>query len=557
VSGGAGTAAPRSGGRILIDQLVIHGCELIFGVPGESYLAALDALVDSPIRFVNARHEAGAANMAEAAGKLTGRPGVCFLTRGPGATQGAVGVHTAFQNSTPAIVLIGQVPRGELGREALQEVDFRAMFAPLCKWVEQVEDAARIPEIVRRAYNVAMSGRPGPVVLALPEDVLAQTVSVADARRFEPARPAAAPADLERVRERLARAQRPLMIVGGGAWSAAAARDARAFAEASSLPLLCSFRCQDYVDSRSPCYAGHLTTQVDPALLARLREADVLLVVGDRLGDITTGGYQRIEAPTPRQALIHVFPDGGEIGRVFAPEIGVVADSASFLEAIEPVDGSGWAQDYRAARAEQLAWSKPAPGPWQLDLAVAVAAAAERLGGEAIVVDDAGNFSAWVSRFMPFHFYRCQLMPESGAMGYAVPAAVAAKLIHPERTVVCFVGDGGFQMSALELATAVQEGAAIVVVVVNNGMYGTIRMFQERQFPGRVVATELRNPDFAALARACGAQGETVEHTAEFLPALERALAHDGPSLIELRVDAEAITPTETITGIRAAAAAR
>ena len=555
MSGAADTVAPRSGGEILIDQLVIHGCELIFGVPGESYLAALDALRDSPIRFVNARHEAGAANMAEAAGKLTGRPGVCFLTRGPGATQGAVGVHTAFQDSTPAIFLIGQVPRGELGREALQEVDFRAMFAPLGKWVEQIEDAARIPEIVRRAYNVAMSGRPGPVVLALPEDVLAETASVADATRFEAARPAAAPADVERVRERLARAKRPLMIVGGGAWSAAAARDAQAFAEASSLPLLCSFRCQDYVDSRSPCYAGHLTTQVDPALAARLREADVLLVVGDRLGDITTGGYQRIEAPTPRQALIHVFPDGGEIGRVFAPEIGVVADSASFLAAIAPLDGSAWAQDYRAARAEHLAWCEPEPGPWQLDLASAVAAAAERLAGEAILVDDAGNFSAWVSRFMPFQFYRCQLMPESGAMGYAVPAAVAAKLIQPERAVVCFVGDGGFQMSGLELATAVQEGAAIVVVVVNNGMYGTIRMFQERQFPGRVVATELRNPDFAAIGRACGAHGETVERTADFLPALERALAHDGPSVIELRVDAEAITPTETITGIRAAAA--
>ncbi|HLW95757.1 MAG TPA: thiamine pyrophosphate-dependent enzyme, partial [Solirubrobacteraceae bacterium] len=360
----------------------------------------------------------------------------------------------------------------------------------------------------------------------------------------------------ERVRERLARAKCPLMIVGGGAWSAAAARDARAFAEASSIPLLCSFRCQDYVDSRSPCYAGHLTTQIDPALTARLRDADVLLVVGDRLGDITSGGYQRIEAPTPRQTLIHVYPDGAEIGRVFAAEIGVVADSASFLAALEPVDGTRWAQDYEAARAEHLLWSEPQAGPWRLDLAAAVAAAADRLGGEAILVDDAGNFSAWVSRFMPFHFYRCQLMPESGAMGYAVPAAVAAKLIHPERVVVCFVGDGGFQMSALELATAAQEGAAIVVIVVNNGMYGTIRMFQERHYPGRVVATELRNPDFAALAQACGAHGEAVECTDDFLPALERALAHDGPSVIELRVDGEAITPTETISAIRAAASA-
>ncbi|HXR14174.1 MAG TPA: thiamine pyrophosphate-dependent enzyme [Solirubrobacteraceae bacterium] len=551
----AGTP-PRSGGRILIDQLVLHGVEVIFGVPGESYLAALDALRDSPIRFVNARHEAGAANMAEAAGKLTGRPGVCFVTRGPGAAHGCVGVHTAFQDSTPLIYLVGQVPRAELGREALQEVDFEAMFAPLAKWTVQIDDPARIPEILQRAFAVATCGRPGPVVVALPEDVLAAVASTADARPHRPslARPAAA--DLAAVRDRLARASSPLLIVGGGGWSEQAASDARAFAEASALPVACAFRCQDYLDSRSRSYVGHLTTHSDPALAARVRDADVLLVVGDRLGDVTTGGYTLLEAPQPRQALIHVYPEARELGRVFAPELALVSDSGAFFAAIEPVDGAAWATSSAQAREEFLAWSRPAAGPWQLDLATVVSQTAERLAGEAILVDDAGNFSAWVSRFMPFHHYRSQLMPVSGAMGYAVPAAVAAKLLRPQRQVVAFVGDGGFQMSALELATAAQEGVAIVVIVVNNGMYGTIRMFQERRYPGREMATALRNPDFAALARACGAHGETVERTEQFLPALERALAQPRAAVLDLHVDAEAITPVETISQIRAAAQA-
>ena len=359
------------------------------------------------------------------------------------------------------------------------------------------------------------------------------------------------------MRERLAQASSPLLIVGGGGWSARAAHDAQAFAEASALPVACAFRCQDYLDSRSTSYVGHLTTLTDPALAARVRAADLLLVVGDRLGDITTGGYTLLEPPQPRQALIHVYPDAGEIGRVFAPELGVVSDPGEFFAALAPVEGDAWAARRDEARAEYLAWSQAVPGPWRLDLALVVAQTAERLRGEAIVVNDAGNFSAWVSRFTPFHFHRSQLMPESGAMGYGVPAAIAAKLRHPERTVVCFVGDGGFQMSALELATAAQEGLAIIVIVVNNGMYGTIRMFQERRYPGRVVATDLQNPDFAALARACGAHGETVEHTEEFMPALERALAQERSAVLDLRTEAEAITPLETIADIRAVAAPR
>ena len=551
MAGHAGVRS-RSGGQILVDQLVVHGVEVIFGVPGESYLAVLDALLDAPVRFVNARHEAGAANMAEADGKLTGRPGVCFVTRGPGATHGAVGLHTALQDSTPMVYLVGQVPRGELGREALQELDHRAVLGPLAKWAEEVIDPGRIPELVHRAFALATSGRPGPVVLSLPEDVLAEEAAVADAAPARPAVAAPAPADLVRVRALLADAERPLMVVGGGGWSAAAAGAARAFAEAATLPVVCSFRCQDYVDNRSPAYAGHLTTFTDPALATRVRDADVLLVVGDRLGDVTTAGYSHVDSPTPRQTLIHVYPDPDELGRVYAPALGLVCGSEPFFEAIEPVDGTRWASWCAQARAAYLAWTEPAPGPWRLDLAVVVGQFARRLAGTAIVTCDAGNFSGWVTRYLPQHGYRGQLMPESGAMGYGVPAAVAAKLRHPERPVVCFIGDGGFQMCGLELATAAQEGLDIVVIVVSNGMYGTIRSFQERRYPGRVSATTLHNPDFVALAEACGAQGEAVERTDEFLPALERALTAGRPALIELRVDPEAISVSETISSIRA-----
>ena len=542
----------RSGGQILIDQLVRHGVEVIYGVPGESFLAALDALRDSPIRFVNARHEAGAANMAAAEGKLTGRPGVCFVTRGPGALHGAIGVHTALADSAPMLYLIGQVSRGELGREALQEADFRSVFAPLCKWSEEVIDARRLPELVRRAFQVASSGRPGPVVLSLPEDMLAEQASADEVPPYEPVAAAPDARALERVRERLANAQRPLMLLGGGgAWSAQAAQAARTFAEASQLAVLTAFRCQDFIDNRSPCYAGTLSTFTDPALDRRVRDADVLLVVGDRLGDVTTAGYTRVEPPTPRQALLHVHPDPLELGRVFAPAVAVLAGAEQFLSALAPVDGTRWAAHTAQARAEYEAWLEPPPPTGALDLAAVVAHCGRRLGGEAIVAGDAGNFSFWVTRHLAFTTYRTQLMPESGAMGYGVPAALAAKRCHPDRPVLCFIGDGGFQMCALELATAAQEDLAVVVIVVNNGMYGTIRLFQEREYPGRVVATALANPDFVGLAQACGAHAEAVERTEQFPAALERALAAGAPAVIELRTDPESIAPGETIAGVR------
>jgi acetolactate synthase I/II/III large subunit len=516
----------------------------------------LDALCDGPVpRFVNARHEAGAANMAEAHGKLTGAPGVCFVTRGPGATHGSVGLHTAFQNSTPMLFLVGQVPREELGREALQEVDHCAMLAPLAKWAAQVMEPGRIPELVRRAFTLATSGRPGPVVLVFPEDVLRELAHAPEVARYEPIQPRPAPAAVSAARERLARAQRPLMLIGGGGWTERAALAARAFAEASQLPVAASFRCQDYLDNRSPSYAGHLTTMTDPALGRRVRDADVLLVVGDRLGDVATGGYRWVDPPTPRQALIHVHPEAGELGRVYSPEIAILSGSEPFLAALEPVDGTRWAAHTEEARREYLAWSEPAPAAGALDLGAVVGHCADRLAGEAIITGDAGNFSIWVSRHLPFHAYGTQLMPQSGAMGCAIPAAIAAKLRRPDRTVVCFIGDGGFQMCGLELATAAQENLAIIVIVVSNGMYGTIRAFQEREYPGRVVATRLANPDIAAVARACGAaHAEAVERTAEFPAALERALAAGGPALLELRADPETIAPGETIAGLRATA---
>ena len=417
-------------------------------------------------------------------------------------------------------------------------------------------EARRLPELVRRAFQVATSGRPGPVVLSLPEDVLAESAAVADAQPYEPAPSAPDPHATERVRERLASAQRPLMLLGGGgAWSAEAAHAAQAFAEASQLPVITAFRCQDFIDNRSPSYAGTLSTLTDPALDRRVRDADVLLVVGDRLGDVTTAGYTRVESPTPRQSLLHVHPDPLELGRVFAPEVAVVSGAAQFLQAIAPVDGSRWAAHAAQARADYEAWSEPPAVDAALDLGAVVVHCARRLRGEAIIATDAGNFSFWVGRHLAFESYRSQVMPESGAMGYGLPAALAAKLRHPDRPVVCFIGDGGFQMCALELATAAQEGLAVVVIVVDNGMYGTIRLYQERRYPGRVVATDLANPDFVALAQACGAHAEVVERTDQFPAALDRALAAGRPALLALRTDPESIVPGETITAIRERAA--
>jgi acetolactate synthase I/II/III large subunit len=544
----------RTGARILVDQLLAHGVDTAFCVPGESYIAVLDALRDAPIRVVVARHEAGAANMAEAYGKLAGRPGICLVTRAPGATHAAAGVYTAFQDSTPLILLVGQVPLEHRGREAFQELDYGDAFGAMTKLAVEPEAPEQFPELAARAFEMALSGRAGPVVMTMPEDVLAAEADVEDATPHAVATAAASPDEVARVHELLSSSARPLIVVGGGGWSARAAADLRAFAEASTIPVATSFRRQDYIDNTSPSYAGVLTIGHDPALAARLRESDVLVVVGSRLGDIATRGYTTLEPPRIPQTLVHVHADPKELGRVYEPDLAIVAASPEFLRALETVDGAHRADWFASAHADFLDSLRHQRGPGELDVGDVMEYLRERLPADAFLTNGAGNYTVWCHRFYAFRQYRTQLAPCSGAMGYGIPAAIAAKVVHPERMVVCVSGDGDFLMSGHELAAAVQEKVPIVVLVVNNGMYGTIRMHQERLFPGRVASTDLVNPDFAAWARAFGAHGDVVLRSDDFPEAFERALAQTRPSLLELRVDPEAITPRQTLSQIRAEA---
>ena len=556
----------RTGGQLVVDHLVANRIEAAFCVPGESYLAVLDALYDTPTRLITCRHEAGAANMAVAYGKLTGRPGVCLVTRGPGATQASVGVHTAAQDSAPLLLLVGQVGRGVRGRESFQELDVPAVFGPMAKWAAEADDPARLPELLARAFEVATSGRPGPVVLALPEDVLAATARVADARPVRPVAPGVAPADLARLRELLGGARRPLLIAGGPGWTEAAAADLRAVAEASRLPVAVSWRSQDVLDNRSGSYVGDLGVSANPALAERVRAADLVVAVGPRLGEITTGGYRLLEPPVPRQRLVHVHPGLAELGRLYQPTLAVNAAVGPFLAAwrsVPPVRGDAWAAWTEAARSNYQAWVRPWPadaparpgaapaGPGRVDLGQALAALRQRLPDDAVVASGAGNYSVWVHRFFQFRRHGTQLAPKSGAMGFGLPAALAAKVVHPKRTVVAVAGDGDFVMCGHELATAVQHGLDVVVLVVDNGMYGTIRMHQERAYPGRVIATDLQNPDFAALAEAYGAAGETVADTGDFPAALDRALEAGRPAVLALKVDPESIAPGLTLGALR------
>jgi acetolactate synthase-1/2/3 large subunit len=547
----------RTGARILVDQLVVHGVDTASCIPGESYIPVLDALRDAPIRLVVARHEAGAANMAEAYAKLTGRPGVCFVTRAPGATHAATGVYTAFQDSTPVVLFVGQVPRPFRGREAFQELDCAAAFGSIAKWVTDVQDPAEFVEATAKAFETATSGRPGPVVVALPEDVLSAEADVRDAPRYVPSRPSPSTVDLERVHALLAKSRRPLIVVGGGGWSATAAADLQHFAEATALPVMTSFRRQDYIDNTSGSYAGVLTIGHRESLARRLRDSDLLLVIGSRLGEIATRGYTTLEPPRTPQTLVHVHPDPGELGRVFHADLPIVSGSPEFLAAareLEPLKASAWRAWTDSAHRDFLESLRHMRGPGELDLGDVLEHLRKRLPDDAILTNGAGNYTVWCHRFYAFRRYRTQLAPCSGAMGYGVPAAITAKIVHPDRIVICVSGDGDFLMSGHELACAVQERAPIVVLVVNNGMYGTIRMHQERRFPGRVVATDLVNPDFVAWAQAFGAYGETVSRSSDFPGALERALAAGRPALLELIVDPEAIVPGQTIAAIRATA---
>jgi acetolactate synthase-1/2/3 large subunit len=538
---------PRSGGRILVDQLAAHGTELVFCVPGESYLAALDALFETPqIRLIVCRMEAGASNMACAYGQLTGRPGVCFVTRGPGAAHAMVGVHTARQGSVPMVLLVGQVPRAHQGREAFQEVDIPAVFGPIAKWAATVEDARRIPEYLSRAFHVALAGRPGPVVLALPEDVLADTVDVGDGAPHQVIRPTAPPAMVTRVRDIIARSERPLALVGGGGWDARTAADVTALCERWNLPVATAFRRQDYVDNRSPVFCGTLGLGMDPRLAARAHDADVLLAIGARLDEPTTGGYQVIQAPRPRQALIHVHADPDELGRVFEPVLGLNAGSGEFAGSaltLDAPDSRRWASWTEAAAGLGRAVSSPAPVDGTLDLAQAISDMCDRLPPDTIVTNGAGNYTLWCHRFWRFRQYGTQVAPVSGAMGFGVPAGIAAKLARPDSPVLSFNGDGCFLMCGQELATAVRHDAAVVFVVIDNRQYGTIRMHQERHYPGRAYGTELVNPDFVALAHSFGVEAGSVAQTEELVESVRSMIDAGRPGLIHVPLPAEMLTP--------------
>ncbi|NQV82323.1 MAG: thiamine pyrophosphate-binding protein [Rhodospirillales bacterium] len=546
----------KTGGEILVESLRINGVDKVFCVPGESYLAALDAFHDVPeIQLIVCRQESGAAMMADAHARLTGRPGVCFVTRGPGATNASGGIHIAMQDSTPLILLIGQIAREHSEREAFQEVDYRRMFGQLAKWVGQIDDESRVAEYISHAFYRAQAGRPGPVVLALPEDMLrARTAPVALAPAVEvQAHPGEA--DMSRLRDLLENAKRPLAILGGGGWNDQACKDFQAFAEANEIPVCVTFRCQDRNDNTHSSHCGDLGVGQNPKLQARVQGADVLLVVGARLGEMTTGGYTLIDIPKPKQTLIHVHQGAEELGWVYQPALAINAGMKIFAAALKEmtpvkVTWSDWA---KSARDEYLAWTEPPSIPGDVQMGEIMTWLNGNLDADTIVCNGAGNFSSWANRFYHYRGYGTLQGPTSGTMGFGLPAAVASKLTYPDRTVVAFTGDGDFLMTGQEFATAVQYGANIIVLVGNNGMYGTIRMHQERDYPGRVSGTGLVNPDFAAYAEAFGGFGAIVEKTSDFAPAFEAAKQSGKPAIIEIRIDPDAVSPMATLSGLRQA----
>ncbi len=565
---------PRLAGHALVEALIAQGVDTAFGVPGESFLAVLDGFHEhrDRIRFIACRQEGGAAFMAEAQGKLSSRPGICFVTRGPGATNASIGVHTAFQDSTPMVLFVGQVASDQRDREAFQEIDYRQMFGPgtlgLAKWVGEVHSADRLPEYVARAFHTALQGRPGPVVLVLPEDMLTTPTSAAVLPRAEPACAWPAPGGLRTLRQMLLAAQRPFLIAGGSGWDAEACKALQRFAENWQLPVGCGFRFQDTFDNRHPLYAGDVGIGINPKLAARLRDADLVIALGVRLGEMTTGGYTLLQAPRPAQKLVHIHAGAEELGRVYAADLLLQASVASAAKALEALAAPGdvpWAGAARQARADYDA-NLVAPAVAPLDMAVVIKTLQRLLPEDTVWTNGAGNFSGWLHRYLPYpglqHHGRTQLAPTSGAMGYGLPAAVAAALLYPQRMVVNLAGDGDFLMTGQELATATGYGAGrgqggLLSVVVDNGTYGTIRMHQERDYPGRVSGSDLYNPDFAALARSYGWQAETVSATAGFEPALQRVLDAGGPGLLHLKLDADVSTSRTTLTALRSAALQR
>jgi acetolactate synthase-1/2/3 large subunit len=551
----------RTAAEVLVDQLILHGVRHVFCVPGESYLAVLDAMHDRDITVTVCRQEGGAAIMAEAVGKVTGRPGVAFVTRGPGATNATHGIHIARQSSSPMILFVGQVDRGHRGRDAWQELDYPAVFGSMTKWTAEIDDPARVPELVARAFHTAASGQPGPVVISLPEDMLSEPVNAADATPYAPLEIAPAEADMAALETLLAGAARPVVLLGGSGWDEAARAAVTRFSERFELPVATGFRRLPLFDPLHPNYAGDLGLGPNPALLARVKGADLVLAIGARISDVTSQGYTLFDIPTPKAKLVHVFPEPSELGRVWTPHLAICASPTRFAAALEqltPPATPAWRGSAAAGHAEYLAWSEaPTPQPGDVNMAEIMIWLRERLGADGILTNGAGNFAAWVNRFYRVRRFGGHLGPNSGSMGYGVPAAVAMQRLHPGRRVVAVSGDGDFLMNGQEFATAVQYGLPIVVLVFDNGSYGTIRMHQEREYPGRVIATELKNPDFAAYARAFGGFGATVERTADFAAAFEAAEASRLPSILHIKIDPDGISPTATLSGIRAAALAR
>jgi len=547
----------RHGGKILIDQLEAQGATTAFTVPGESFLAALDGLHDSNrIKTIICRQEGGASMMAEAWGKITGEPGILFVTRGPGAANAMSGLHVARQDSTPMLAFVGMPSLGHEDREAFQEVEIKQLFSSFVKWAAVIRQTDRIPEYVSHAVHMARSGRPGPVVLGLPEDMLAADCEIADAKPASIAEAYPSPAAIATLQAKLNEARRPLMIVGGPGWSVAAQKALEAFADRFDLPIAPAFRYQDYMDNRHRCYVGCAGIGIDAKLGAAVKEADLLIVLGARLGEMTTAGYTLIDIPNPKSFLVHIHPSPDELGSVYRPDLAIAATAKSFTEALaglKPPAKIAWGPHRAELRAAYEATLKPIALPGAVKMADVIRTVSEMLPENGIVTNGAGNFAAFVHRYFQYKGYRTCLAPTSGSMGYGMPAAIAAKLAHPTRPVVNVQGDGDFMMTGQELATAAQYGLPIVTIIANNGMYGTIRMHQEREYPDRIVGTTLINPDFAAYARSFGADGYTIEATADFAPAFRQALASSKPSVIELKLDPEALTVRQTLSQIRAA----
>ena len=538
----------RSAAEVLVDQLRIHG------VPGESYLAVLDAFHDSDLAVTVCRQEAGACIMAEAVGKATGRPGVCFVTRGPGATNAAHGIHIARQDSTPLVLFVGQIARDTREREAFQELDYRAVFGSMTKWTTEIDDPARVPEIVSRAFHTAVNGRPGPVVVALPEDMLVERIAVADAPPFAPIETSPGPGEMEKFAEMLGGARAPIILLGGSRWSQEACDRMARFAQKYSLPVCTTFRRSSVFDQTHPCYAGDAGIGPNPKLLARIKSSDLVIAIGGRMGEMPTQHYTLLDIPRPQVPFVHVHPGAEELGRVYSPQLAINATPTAFTAALEELKfARAPAGDAKAAHADYIEWTeKPTEQPGGVNFGAVMVWLRENLPADAVLSNGAGNFAAWVHRYFRFRRFAQHLAPASGSMGYGVPAAVAMKRLYPERTVVCLAGDGDFLMNGQEFATAVQYDLPFITIIIDNGMYGTIRAHQERHYPGRISATDLRNPDFAAYARAFGGFGVSVERTADFPAAFKAAQASGKPAIVRLAIDPEAISPGMTLSKIRA-----